>query len=85
MSQSARWTLVVIVLAPAIVLPLVVGLYDRSDPELFGFPFYYWFQFALIPMAAICTSIAYQLTKHEHPPARSEDDPTAGPRIGHSR
>jgi uncharacterized membrane protein len=74
MSQSARWTLVVIVLAPAIVLPLVVGLYARSEPELWGFPFFYWFQFALIPMAAVCTSIAYQLTKHEHPPARSEDD-----------
>ena len=74
MSQSTRWTLVVIVLAPAVVLPLVVGLYDRSDPELWGFPFYYWFQFALIPVAAACTSIAYQLTKHEHPPADSEDD-----------
>ena len=76
MSQSTRWTLVVIVLAPAVVLPLLVGVYDRSDPELWGFPFYYWFQFALIPVAAACTSIAYQLTKHEHPPKRSEDDET---------
>ena len=74
MSQSTRWTLVVIVLAPAVVLPLLVAVYDRSDPELWGFPFYYWFQFALIPVAAACTSIAYQLTKHEHPPKRSEDD-----------
>ena len=85
MSQSTRWTLVVIVLAPAVVLPLVVGLYDRSDPELWGFPFYYWFQFALIPVAAVCTSVAYQLTKHEHPPARSEDDESHGQEIGHGR
>jgi hypothetical protein len=76
MSQSVRWTLVLIVLVPAIVLPLLVGIYARSEPELWGFPFFYWFQFALIPVTAICTSIAYQLTKHEHPPARSEDDPT---------
>jgi uncharacterized membrane protein len=74
MSQSVRWTLVIIVLAPAVILPLAVGLYARTEPELWGFPFFYWFQFALIPMAAICTSIAYQLTKREQPPARSEDD-----------
>jgi hypothetical protein len=74
MSQSTRWTLVIIVLAPAVILPLAVGLYARTDPELWGFPFFYWFQFALIPVAAICTSVAYQLTKHERPPARGEDD-----------
>ena len=74
MSQSARWTLVIIVLAPAVILPLAVGLYARTDPELWGFPFFYWFQFALIPVAALCTSIAYQLTKHERPPASSKDD-----------
>ena len=76
MSQSARWTLVLVVLTPAIVLPLLVWIYNRTDPELWGFPFYYWFQFALIPVAAACTSIAYQLTKHEDPPPRSEDDQT---------
>ena len=74
MSQSTRWTLVVIVLAPAVILPLAVGLYARTDPELWGFPFFYWFQFALIPVAAVCTSIAYQLTKSEEPPERGEDD-----------
>ena len=75
MSQSVRWTLVVIVLAPAVILPLAVGLYARTDPELWGFPFFYWFQFALIPVAAVCTSIAYQLTKHEQAAgARREDD-----------
>ena len=45
MSQSARWTLVVVLLAPAVVLPLLVGVYARTDPELWGFPFFYWFQF----------------------------------------
>ena len=76
MSQRARWTIVLVLLAPAVVLPLLVGVYDRTDPELFGFPFYYWFQFALIPVAAILTTIAYRLTQGEHPPARSEDDQT---------
>ena len=63
MSQSARWTLVLLLLAPAVVLPLLVGVYDRTDPELFGFPFYYWFQLALIPIAVVLTVIAYYVVK----------------------
>jgi hypothetical protein len=68
MSSSRRWTLVLVLLLPAVVLPLLVPLYDRADPELFGFPFYYWFQFALIPLAAVLTSSAYLLTR------RADDD-----------
>lgn len=63
LSHNARWTLIVVLLAPAVVLPLLVGIYDRTDPELWGFPFYYWFQFALIPVAAILTTLAYRLSK----------------------
>lgn len=74
MSQRARWTLVLVLLTPAVVLPLLVGIYDRPDPELFGFPFYYWFQFALIPVAALLTTLAYQLTKGERPPADEAQD-----------
>jgi hypothetical protein len=72
MSQRARWTIVLILLTPAVVLPLLVGIYDRVDPELFGFPFYFWFQFALIPLAAVLTSAAFQLTRHT-PPASSAE------------
>jgi len=63
MSQSARWTLIVLILAPAVVLPLWVPLYDSEDPSLFGFPFYFWFQLALIPMAVVLTVLAYFLAK----------------------
>ena len=63
MSSSARWTLIVVLLAPAVVLPLLVPLYDSEDPTLLGFPFYYWFQLALIPVAVVLTVIAYYLAK----------------------
>jgi uncharacterized membrane protein YhdT len=76
MSQRARWAVVLVLLAPAVVLPLLVGVYDRTDPELFGFPFYYWFQFALIPLAAVLTTTAFVLTRGEHPPADRADDDT---------
>ncbi len=74
MSQRARWAVVVALLVPPVVLPLLVGIYDRTDPELFGFPFYYWFQFALIPMAAALTTAAYHLTQGERPPADEAHD-----------
>ncbi len=57
------WALICLILAPAVILPLLVGIYDKTDPTLLGFPFYYWFQFALIPMAAVLTIAAYYLSK----------------------
>ena len=57
------WTLIVVILLPAVVLPLWVPLYDKTDPTLFGFPFFFWFQFALILMSAVLTSIAFVLSQ----------------------
>lgn len=58
-----RWLLIYLLLLPAVVVPLLVPLYDRADPELFGFPFYFWFQFALIPGAAVLTIAAFVLAR----------------------
>jgi hypothetical protein len=83
MSSSTRWTIVLVLLASAVVVPLLVGVYDRTDPELWGFPFYYWFQFLLIPVAALLTSAAYWLTKGERRPVDGvtrRDDPARSPR-----
>jgi CBS domain containing-hemolysin-like protein len=75
MSSSTRWTIVLLLLVPAIVLPLLVGIYTRTDPELWGFPFFFWFQFLLIPVAALLTTCAYLLTRGDERPADKEHDP----------
>lgn len=62
-STRGTWTLIGLLLAPAIVLPLLIPIYDRTDPTLFGFPFYFWFQFALIPVAAALTVTAFVLSQ----------------------
>jgi Protein of unknown function (DUF3311) len=62
-SSRALWILVGVLLVPPIVVPLLVGLYDKDDPRLWGFPFYYWFQFLLIPCAAAFTVSAYYVAK----------------------
>jgi Protein of unknown function (DUF3311) len=35
-------------------------LYARHDPELFGFPFFYWYQLAWVPVTALLTVIVYR-------------------------
>ena len=62
-ASRGLWVGIVLLLTPAVVLPLVVGIYDRTDPELWGFPFYFWFQLALIPIAALLTIAAFLLSR----------------------
>jgi hypothetical protein len=71
MRPASRWA-VAVLLGLAIVVPLLIGVYDREDPTLFGFPFFYWFQFLLIPFASAFTYLAFRLvtpSEKRRPPA----------------
>ncbi|MGZ4470464.1 MAG: DUF3311 domain-containing protein [Nocardioidaceae bacterium] len=57
------WTVVGVLLAVGILLPLLVGLYDQATPTLLGFPFYYWFQFLLIPVVSVLTFTAFRFAQ----------------------
>jgi hypothetical protein len=35
-------------------------LYSRHDPVLVGFPFFYWYQLAWVPITAALTFIVYR-------------------------
>ena len=61
--STGLWVLIGVILVPAVVIPLCVPLYDKTDPTLWGFPFFYWFQFAMILMAAALTVIAYVISQ----------------------
>ena len=37
-------------------------LFNKVDPRLFGIPFFYWFQLAVIPIGVACTAAAYLAT-----------------------
>ncbi len=63
MSARRLWTLVGVLLTPAVVLPLWVSLYDKEEPALLGFPFFYWFQFLLILLAVALTFPAFLLAR----------------------
>jgi len=42
------------------MLVLYVPFYNRIEPTLFGFPFFYWYQFAWVPITALLTWIVYK-------------------------
>jgi len=50
-----------------LLLPLVVALwpplYNRRSPQLFGIPFFYWYQLAIISVGVGCTLVVYLRTK----------------------
>jgi uncharacterized protein DUF3311 len=60
--STGLWVVIVLILIPPVVVPLWVPLYDKADPTLWGFPFFYWFQFLLILCSAVLTILAYFLS-----------------------
>ena len=50
-----------------LLIPLVgllwVPIYAKLDPELFGFPFFYWYQFAWCPISVAITVLVYVKTR----------------------
>lgn len=58
-ADSDRTPLNWLLLVP-IVLSLAVAFYNRTEPALFGMPFFYWFQLAIIPVGVACTVVVYR-------------------------
>ena len=44
---------------------LIPAFYNADAPELFGFPFFYWFQLLMIPVSAVCIYAAEQLRRED--------------------
>ncbi len=60
--SSLRWSnWNLLLLVPLLIL--VTPVYNRVEPRLLGFPFFYWYQFLWIPVGVICTSVVYFKTR----------------------
>jgi hypothetical protein len=50
-----------------LLLPLAVTLYpplyNRESPDLFGIPFFYWYQMVAIGIGVTCTIVVYRMTR----------------------
>ena len=58
--RGVYWNLLLLLPAFGLLFP---GLYPRSTPTLFGFPFFYWYQFAWVFVTAGLTLLVYRLAK----------------------
>jgi membrane protein implicated in regulation of membrane protease activity len=56
-------TVAILVLAPFVAL-LWVSSYAKVEPRLWGFPFFYWYQFLWVFIASGSTSLAYVLIRN---------------------
>jgi uncharacterized membrane protein YgcG len=54
-----------VLLAAAIVLPLIPQMYSFDRPRLGGMPFFYWYQLLWVPISAALSGIAYWLVTSE--------------------
>lgn len=41
------------------VAALGVPFFDRAGPTLFGFPFFYWYQMAMVVVSALVTFVVF--------------------------
>ncbi|WP_460521677.1 DUF3311 domain-containing protein [Humibacter antri] len=54
-----------ILIAIAIIMPLIVPLYAFAKPTLWGMPFFYWYQLLWVFIAAGLLGIAYLVMRKE--------------------
>lgn len=58
----SRWLLLLLPYA-ALCFP---QLYARATPELFGFPFFYWYQLLCVVLTSGLLFVYYRSVKREH-------------------
>jgi len=50
-----------ILLAIPCVAILVVPWFNTTEPRLFGFPFFYWWQLIWVPLSSVFIAIVYKM------------------------
>ena len=61
--RSSR-AILLLLLLPYLGL-LWVPLYNRTDPVLLGFPFFYWYQLLWVPLTVLLIWVVYRRVPHE--------------------
>ena len=58
---AVRWYWLLIV---PVVVPLLTFVYNRVEPQLFGFPLFYWLQLAYVFLGCAVCWIVYRKTRN---------------------
>ena len=63
-ARETRWTWLLLIPLAGTLIP---AIYNTRDPELFGVPFFYWYQMLWIPLSVLVTTIVYRATRRAGP------------------
>jgi membrane protein implicated in regulation of membrane protease activity len=61
--RSVAYAIAAILLLAPFVALLWVSSYAKDKPRLWGFPFFYWYQFLWVLLASVLTYTAYRLVR----------------------
>lgn len=59
------WYVLLLLQFPAVLVP---SFYARATPELWGFPFFYWYQLLWVIVSALLTGVVYVCTRERATP-----------------
>jgi hypothetical protein len=65
--QSRRSPMRILLLAPFVGL-LWVPFYNFQEPALFGFPFFYWYQLAWVPITSVLIWLVHRARPRDDAP-----------------
>ena len=57
--QFSAWNLVLLIPLAILITPL----FNFARPQLWGLPFFYWFQLAFVVVGVLCVGIVYVMTR----------------------
>jgi len=56
----SKWNVLLLIPLVATLLP---AFYNKTDPTLGGWPFFYWYQMVAIPVSVLVTLVVYRATR----------------------
>ncbi len=73
-SDRSPWNWLLLI---PIVVPLIVPLYNATDPTIFGWPRFYWLQLAFVALGVATTALVYRMTRRSSTERRAAQDAIA--------
>jgi Protein of unknown function (DUF3311) len=73
-SDRSPWNWLLLI---PIVVPLIVPLYNATDPTIFGWPRFYWLQLVFVALGVATTALVYRMTRRSSTERRAAQDAIA--------
>jgi uncharacterized membrane protein len=73
-SDRSPWNWLLLI---PIFVPLLVPLYNASDPTIFGWPRFYWLQLVFVALGVATTALVYRMTRRSSLDRRAARDAIA--------